>query len=125
MFVSDKKTNQLRFPGMNRPVGAPKAKSASAKAAAAGSKKTAAAKSQATEQSSDPGGRKVVCKKYTQKVLEDVPVCHMREWLDKMDSIHSNTEVTKKFSKADCLAMLSFSLGFHPRDPPCESGPQA
>ena len=115
--------NKPRFPGMDRPVGAPKAKAASAKASAAAPKK--ASSKAAPKQPSDSGHRKVVTKKYTQRVLEDVPVCHMREWLDKMDSVFSNSEVTKKFTKGDCLAMLSFSLGFHPRDPPCEFRPQA
>ena len=46
-----------------------------------------------------------------------------REWLDKMDGVYANLEVTKKFSRQDALTMLSFGLGFHPRDPPVESAP--
>jgi len=65
--------------------------------------------------------RKVVTKKYTQKCVADVPLCHMREWLDKMEGVHLNLEATKKFSKQDAITMLSFCLGFHPRDPPVES----
>lgn len=88
-----------------------------AKAAPAAAKQKAAPKKSA----SDNGARKISTKKYTQKCIQDVPLCHMREWLDKMDSVYCNLEVTKKFSKQDCMSMLSFGLGFHPKDPPCES----
>lgn len=100
----------LRFPGMDAPLVKPKA------AAKAASKKAAAKK-----MASEGGARKVVTKKYTQKYLSDVPLCHMREWLDKMEGVHLNLEATKKFTKQDAITMLSFCLGFHPRDAPVES----
>eukprot|EP00435_Cladocopium_sp_Y103_P022815 s3933_g5.t1 len=53
------------------------------------SKKAAAAPKRLA---SDPGNRRVSTKKYTQKCIEDVPLCHMKEWLDKMDAVHCNLE---------------------------------
>lgn len=62
----------------------------------------------------------MITKKYTQKTVQDVPLCHMREWLEQMDSVYANKQVTKQFSKEQCMTMLGFGLGFHPRDAPCE-----
>ena len=106
-----------RFPGMSGPVSTKLGDKPKAKAAV---KKSAAAPKRLA---SDPGARKVSTKKYTQKHIQDVPLCHLREWLDKMDGVYANLEVTKKFSRQDALTMLSFGLGFHPRDPPVESAP--
>ena len=98
----------LRFPGMKGPV--------TGKAKAKG-----AAKPKPGGGRSSEGTRTVSTKRYSQKYLDDVPVCHMRQWLNAMDSVCGNHNVTKKYTKEDCLQVLSFSLGFHPRDAPVES----
>ena len=83
-------------------------------------KATPKTKQASSNKGSDQGSRMVVTKRYSQRFLEDVPICHMRQWLNHMDSVYANINVTKKFGKEDCLQMLSFCLGFHPREAPVE-----
>ena len=112
-----------RFPGMDAAPADPRTgkktpSTASAKAPAA--KRTPNPKNK--REPSDGGTRIVTCKRYSQKYLKDIPVCHLQQWLEAADSVHANSSVTKTLDKNDLLTLLSFMLGWNKNSEPIASG---
>ena len=112
-----------RFPGMDaaptesksvkKPPSTASAKAAAAKKPPGGGKKI--------KEPSESGPRTVTCKRYSQKLLRDIPVCHLQQWLEAADSVYANSSVTKTLDKKDLLTLLSFMLGWNPTSEPIAS----
>lgn len=111
-------THQPRWPGMQAPISDEGQKPA-AKAKASAKRKAAPKRT-----SSDGGIRQVSTRRYSQKTLQEIPMCHIQQWLEHADSVHANGSVTKGLDKQQLLMMLTFMVGWHPETEPVESCPQ-